>query len=68
MVFNRSHRSKLDGKLENFTPFRVILLVALIVAIYHKASCKVCHDDFSSTTAGCLPNEQEEMNTIIAIK
>lgn len=68
MFFNRSHRSQLYGELEIIITFRVILLLALTVAIYHKAFCKVCHDDFSSTTASCLPNKQEEMNTIITAK
>lgn len=68
MFFNISHRSKLDGELENISAFRVILLVALTVAIYYKAFCKVCRADFSSTTASCLPNKQEEMNTVIAVK
>lgn len=60
--------NKLDGEPENITTFRVILLVTVTVAIYHEAFCKVRHDDFSSTTASCLPNKQEEMNVTITVK
>lgn len=43
-------------------------LMTLTGAIYHKAFCKVCSGDFSSTAATCVSNKQETMSTIITVK